>query len=117
MQSIYSPYGNYNLYSDDIISDISLRKGEIREVISISFLVDRDYKIISHEILKNKIKITNNYSYKEIDSFIEKDEIFKNLQKFTTKHRQDRVNNADFEQFNKDISLHLNDNNLLELKV
>ena len=117
MQSIYSPYGNYNLYSDDIISDISLRKGEIREAISISFLVDRDYKIISHEILKNKIKITNNYSYKEIDSFIEKDEIFKNLQKFTTKHRQDRVNNADFEQFNKDISLHLNDNNLLELKV
>ena len=117
MQSIYSPYGNYNLYSDDIISDISLRKSEIREVISISFLVDRDYKIISHEILKNKIKITNNYSYKEIDSFIEKDEIFKNLQKFTTKHRQDRVNNADFEQFNKDISLHLNDNNLLELKV
>ena len=117
MQSIYSPYGNYNLYSDDIISDISLRKGEIREVISISFLVDRDYKIISHEILKNKIKITNNYSYKGIDSFIEKDEIFKNLQKFTTKHRQDRVNNADFEQFNKDISLHLNDNNLLELKV
>ena len=36
MQTIYSPYGNYNLYSDEIIEQISLIKNNIKDVISIS---------------------------------------------------------------------------------
>ena len=57
MQTIYSPYGNYNLYSDEIIEQISLIKNNIKDVISIVFKVDKEYKILSYELKKNRILI------------------------------------------------------------
>ena len=63
MQTIYSPYGNYNLYSDEIIEQISLIKNNIKDVISIVFKVDKEYKILGYELKKNRILIEENYSY------------------------------------------------------
>ena len=51
MQTIYSPYGNYNLYSDDIIEQISLIKNNVRDVISIVFKVDKEYKILGLSLI------------------------------------------------------------------
>ena len=70
IQTIYSPYGNYNLYSDEIIEQISLIKNNIKDVISIVFKVDKEYKILGYELKKNRILIEENYSYTNFEYLI-----------------------------------------------
>ena len=117
MQTIYSPYGNYNLYSDDIIEQISLIKNNLRDVISIVFKVDREYKILSFELIKNRILIEENYSYTNVESLINKNENFQFLKNFADYQRSKRLINADFAEFNNDISLFLDINKKLQIKV
>ena len=117
MQTIYSPYGNYNLYSDKIIDQISLIKNNLRDVISIVFKVDREYKILSFELIKNRILIEENYSYTNVESLINKNENFQFLKNFADYQRSKRLINADFAEFNNDISLFLDINKKLQIKV
>ena len=117
MQTIYSPYGNYNLYSDDIIEQISLIKNNLRDVISIVFKVDKEYKILGYELIKNRILIEENYSYTNVESLINKNENFQFLKNFTDYQRSKRLVNADFAEFNNDISLFLGSDQKLQIKV
>lgn len=117
VQTIYSPIKNYNLYNDEILEQISLKEKTKRNVISIIFKIDLNLEILSFKISKNIANITKNYSYKEVDSDIKKNSDFILLNDFTTKVKQTRILNADFDEFNKDISIFLNSNNSLEVKV
>ena len=117
VQTIYSPIKNYNLYNDEILEQISLKEKTKRNVISIIFKIDLNLEILSFKISKNIVNITKNYSYKEVDSDIKKNSDFILLNDFTTKVKQTRILNADFDEFNKDISIFLNSNNSLEVKV
>ena len=117
MQTIYSPYGNYNLYSDEIIEQISLIKNNIKDVISIVFKVDKEYKILSYELKKNRILIEENYSYTNFEYLIKKNQNFQFLKSFTDYHRSKRLINADFAEFNNDISLFLDADQKLQIKV
>ena len=117
MQTIYSPYGNYNLYSDDIIEQISLIKNNVRDVISIVFKVDKEYKILGYELIKNRILIEENYSYTNVEPLINKNENFQFLKNFTDYQRSKRLINADFVEFNNDISLFLGTDQKLQIKV
>ena len=117
VQTIYSPIKNYNLYNDEILEQISLKEKTKRNVISIIFKIDLNLEILSFKISKNIVNITKNYSYKEVDSDIKKNSDFILLNDFTTKVKQTRILNADFDEFNKDISIFLNSNNSLEVKI
>ena len=117
VQTIYSPIKNYNLYNDEILEQISLKEKTKRNVISIIFKIDLNLEILSFKISKNIANITKNYSYKEVDSDIKKNSDFILLNDFTTKVKQTRILNADFDEFNKDISIFLNSNNSLEVKI
>ena len=117
MQTIYSPYGNYNLYSDEIIEQISLIKNNIKDVISIVFKVDKEYKILGYELKKNRILIEENYSYSNFEYLINKNQNFQFLKNFTDCHRSKRLTNADFAEFNNDISLFLGADQKLQIKV
>jgi len=117
VQTIYSPIKNYNLYNDEILEQISLKEKTKRNVISIIFKIDLNLEILSFKISKNIVNITKNYSYKEVDSHIKKNSDFILLNDFTTKVKQTRILNADFDEFNKDISIFLNSNNSLEVKI
>ena len=117
VQTIYSPIKNYNLYNDEILEQISLKEKTKRNVISIIFKIDLNLEILSFKISKNIVNITKNYSYKEVDLDIKKNSDFILLNDFTTKVKQTRILNADFDEFNKDISIFLNSNNSLEVKI
>ena len=117
VQTIYSPIKNYNLYNDEILEQISLKEKTKRNVISIIFKIDLNLEILSFKISKNIANITKNYSYREVDSHLKKNSDFILLNDFTSKVKQTRILNADFDEFNKDISIFLNSNNSLEVKV
>ena len=115
-QSIYSPLENFNLYDSSIIDDISLKEGKVRSVISIVFLTNNKYEIKSSYLEKNDILIDKNYSYSEAEYLFENDTKFAKIAEFARVQRAIRIENADFDQFNKDITFFIDEDNNLKVK-
>ena len=115
-QSIYSPLENFNLYDLSIIDDISLKKGKVRSVISIVFLTNSEYEIKSSYLEKNDILIDKNYSYSEAEYLFENDTKFAKIAEFARVQRAMRIENADFDEFNKDITFFIDEDNNLKVK-
>ncbi|MEL0080754.1 MAG: RNB domain-containing ribonuclease [bacterium] len=115
-QSIYSPLENFNLYDLSIIDDISLKEGKVRSVISIVFLTNSEYEIKSSYLEKNDILIDKNYSYSEAEYLFENDTKFAKIAEFARVQRAMRIENADFDEFNKDITFFIDEDNNLKVK-
>ena len=115
-QSIYSPLENFNLYDSSIIDDISLKEGKVRSVISIVFLTNNEYEIKSSYLEKNDILIDKNYSYSEAEYLFENDTKFTKIAEFARVQRAIRIENADFDEFNKDITFFIGEDNNLKVK-
>ena len=115
-QSIYSPLENFNLYDLSIIDDISLKEGKVRSVISIVFLTNNEYEIKSSYLEKNDILIDKNYSYSEAEYLFENDTKFTKIAEFARVQRAIRIENADFDEFNKDITFFIGEDNNLKVK-
>ena len=115
-QSIYSPLENFNLYDLSIIDDISLKEGKVRSVISIVFLTNSEYEIKSSYLEKNDILIDKNYSYSEAEYLFENDTKFAKIAEFARVQRAIRIENADFDEFNKDITFFIDEDNNLKVK-
>ena len=115
-QSIYSPLENFNLYDSSIIDDISLKESKVRSVISIVFLTNNEYEIKSSYLEKNDILIDKNYSYSEAEYLFENDTKFTKIAEFARVQRAIRIENADFDEFNKDITFFIGEDNNLKVK-
>lgn len=116
LNTIYGPIENFNLYSDDLISEISLKEGFIRKAISIRFEI-KDYEIISASIENTYISIVKNYSYEEFELLLKNKEEFNFLNKLTKLLYEKRIKDADFKLFNSEVSIKADKNNNLYLKV
>ena len=115
-QSIYSPLENFNLYDLPIIDQLSLKEGKVRSVISIVFIANREYEIKSSYLENNKILIDKNYSYSEAEYLFGNDSKLAKIAAFARVQRAIRIENADFDEFNKDITILADENNDLKIK-
>ena len=116
LNTIYAPFCNFDLYSKNIVNQIALKEGEIREVISIRFDIS-DYNVDSYEVASNFIKIKKNYSYKEFDKLLDTNIDFKFLNIFTQNLNKARIKKADFEFLNPEISISCDKKNMLFAKT
>ncbi|MEE2702369.1 MAG: RNB domain-containing ribonuclease [Thermodesulfobacteriota bacterium] len=116
VNTIYAPFCNFDLYSNNIVSQIALREGEIREVISVRFDIS-DYNVDRCEITNNFIKIKKNYSYKEFDKLLDTEVDYKFLNIFTENLYKTRIQKADFEFLNPEISISCDKRNMLFAKT
>ena len=115
-QSIYSPLENFNLYDLPIIDQLSLKEGKIRSVISIVFITNDKYEIKSSYLENNNILIGKNYSYSEAEYLFANDSKLTKIAEFARVQRAIRIENADFDEFNKDITILADENNDLKIK-
>ena len=86
INTIYAPSGNFNLYSKKMVNDISLVLGHERPVLSIIFKL-KNFEIVSYKIEENTIQVSNNYTYMEFESLIEKNPDYNFLNEFLYEQR------------------------------
>ena len=104
INTIYTPVWNFDLYSRDIVDQISLREGKTRETISVRYDIS-NYEIIDYKVLNCTIKVEKNYSYKEFDEKLKSNKDLEFLNIFANELREKRIQNADFSSFNEQLSI------------
>jgi len=77
--SIYCPDRTIHMFPDTVSTDAcSLVAGKPRAVLSCFFVIDRNFNVISSEIVPTLITVTERLSYDEVDARLEKGDQFLN---------------------------------------
>lgn len=104
INTIYAPSGNFNLYDRRLVDVMSLKANSIRPVLSIKYKL-KDFNIVSCNIEKNFIKVSENFTYEKFESLIESNPDYAFIDKFTENLKIERLKEADFKFFNQEINI------------